>query len=244
MNTPKLGIKDHKEDPHGRTLKLRDFLVPGFAVPAACDLTFGLAADTDPLGNLDVGCCAVAGPGHFARWEDQLCERQPSADEAAILREYSAISGYVPGDEATDNGCYAIDVFKRWRKAGLFGRTIDAFATVDHYDRDQLQAATFLLGGTFLCLDLPRRVAGGSIFEADVWDVAGDDGGTAGGHLVYRYGDCCNTWGRRVLVMPSFIARYCYEAWAVVSRHGLRGGLGFGGIDLARMSEALAAVTG
>jgi hypothetical protein len=244
MLQPKLGLIGPKADRLGRTLKLVDFLRPGFAVPYNCDTAFGLAPDTDPLGNLDVGDCAVAGPGHFERWEDLCCGRPMSADESGILHDYSAIGGYVPGDPETDGGCFAIDVMNYWRKTGICGRKIDAFATVDHYDREQVQMASFLLGGAFLCLSLPRLVASGDMFEADTWDVAGDDGGHAGNHLVLLQGDCCNTWGRRVRVTPAFISRYCFEAWGVVSKHGLRDGRAYSGLDLVAMGQALAAVTG
>jgi len=234
----KLGLCGHKEDPLRRTLRLRDFLVPGFAVPASCDVTFGLVPDDDPLANDVLGVCGLAGPGHFERWEDQLCRRQTVVDGAAVRREYEAF-GYVPGDPSTDGGVFALDVFKRWRSVGLFGRTIDAFAQVDFYDRNQTAAATFLLGGVFLCFNLPRSCQG-----RDVWEVVDDDGGSWGGHMALLQGDTVNSWGQRIRVERSFISRYCFDAYAVVSRAGLRDGRAYSGLDIVAMGRALAAVTG
>ena len=241
---PKLGLIGPKADPRGRTLKLKDFLKPDLAYPAACDLTMGLTPDTDDLGNKEVGCCAVAGPGHFVRWEDQFVQRPERVQADDVLREYSALTGYVPGDASTDTGTYAIDVMKRWRNVSLFGSQIEAYALVDTYNADEIAKATFLLGGVFLCFSLPRKVKSGDIFSATVWDVADDDGGVAGGHLVWRYGDPVNSWGLPILVMPAFIARYAYEAWAVVSAESVQPwGRAFSGLDIVGLRAALAAVT-
>lgn len=241
---PKLGLAGHKVDPKGRTLKLADFIRPSFAAPAACDLTTDTGRDTDDLGNVQVGCCAIAGPGHFVRWEDRICGRPQSVNTASVIDEYQAF-GYVPGDETTDNGCYALDVMKRWRSVGLFGRRIQAFAQVDYFDAGELAKATFLLGGVFLCLSLPRRVAMGDMFTSEVWDVAIDDGGIAGGHLVWLEGsNLVNSWGQRIRVSDAFVARYCFDAYAVVSGDAVTpNGRAFSGLDLAGLDDALRSVT-
>jgi hypothetical protein len=239
LTTPKLGLAGHKEDPRGRTLKIKDFIKPDLAYPAACDLTFGLIPDVDALGNDAVGCCAIAGPAHFARWEDQLCKRQTNVFTANVIDEYQNF-GYVPGDETTDNGCYALDVFKRWRNVGLFGRKIEAFAQVDFFNPDEIAAATFLLGGVFFCFNLPNKVKDGSIFEAQTWDVATDGGGVAGGHLIWDR----ISWGERKYPTQPFIARYCFDAFAVVSAESIKpDGRAFSGLDLGGLQEALEAVT-
>lgn len=241
--TPKLGLAGHKEDARGRTLKLRDFLRPELAVPHNSDNTDGMVYDSDPLANDVLGVCGIAAPGHFERWEDQLCKRPTVVDGEAVTAEYRNF-GYIPGDPTSDNGVYALDVFKRWRRDGLFGRKIDAFAQVDYFDRDQTQAASFALGGTFLCLNLPKRVKAGSIYEADVWEVADDDGGPLGGHMVLLQGDSGNSWGKKIAIPHPFVLRYCFDAFAVVSRHGLREGRAFSGLDIDALTAALLYVTG
>jgi len=228
---------------HGRTLRLRNFIQqPGLAVAAECDLTFGLPRDSDPLANDYLGVCGLAAPGHFARWEDARAKRPTEVNEIAVVREYQRF-GYRTGDPTTDKGVYALDVMKHWRSEGLFGRHIAAFAHVDHYDTQQVQTAVFLLGGVFLCLSLPKKVAAGSIYEADVWDVAKDDGGREGGHMVWLYGDLCNTWGKQVLITPAFRARYAFEAYAVVSQWSLHDGRSFAGLDLDGLLRAVAQIT-
>jgi hypothetical protein len=237
----KLGLAGHREDPRGRTLKLRDFLRRDFAVPVACDLEVdaGLPHDSDPLGNLAVGCCAVAAPGHFARWEDKVRGQPEQVQERDVLGEYATLSGWTEDDPDSDTGLYALDVFKHWRTVGLFGRKIEAFAQVDFLDPVEMQAATFLLGGVFLCLSLPRAA-----MESDDWDLWDDDGGRAGGHMVYLYGCNCNSWGIAKRTTPAFVHRYAFDAFAAVSSASVApGGRAFSGLDIGGLRDALAFVT-
>ena len=241
----RLGLRhdDHlRKD--ARTLKLGAFLAPGFAASASCNLVEATGPDVDALGNLELGVCGLAGPAHQVRWEDRLCGRPETVRTVHVVDEYQNF-GYVPGDETTDNGCYALEVMRRWRSVGLFSRApIVAFGQVDFYDRAQVAAATFLLGGVFLCLALPKLVRDGSIFRARVWDVAQDDGGTAGNHLVWRFGDEVNTWGNAVLVTPEFVERYAYDAYAVASADAVKpDGRALSGLDLEGLRAAVAAVT-
>lgn len=247
MTDVRFGLRGHKVDPRGRTLRLRDYLAPDLAYPVACDLTEGLEADRDPLGNTSVGCCAIAGPAHKERWLDRLNLRPPRVDTAAVLDDYSALSGYVPGDESTDTGLYALDVFKRWRSTGLFGLPpIEAFAQVDYTNAEEVAKATFLAGGVFLCLSLPERCAAGDPRSVDVWDVPPDSdfGGELGGHLVWLHGSCCNSWGRQIVVTPEFTRLRAFDAFAAFGSDDLLpGGRAFSGLDADGMRAAVQTVT-
>lgn len=96
-------------------------------------------------------------------------------------------------------------------------------------------------GKVLLCFNLPRSVQG-----RDVWDVAGDDGGTWGGHLVWANAtNRVNSWGQQILVTPAFIEQYAFDAIAVVSADAIKpDGRAFSGLDLGGLREALAEVTG
>jgi len=244
---PKLGLAGHKLDPRGRTLKLRDFLRRDFAVPEGGDVAFGMEPDSDPLGNDQFGVCGLACPAHFERWQDQRVRDPTTVNTDAVLLEAQNF-GFDPADPDSFEGVYALDVMKRWRSVGLFGlEPIEAFAQVDFYDRAQLKGGTYLLGGSALCLNLPRRVKAGSIYVADTWDVADDDDGHLGGHMVLLQGDTLNSWGShrgRILVTWQFIQRYTFDAYVWVSRRGLVDGRALSGLDLDGMREALAYVTG
>lgn len=241
----KLGLRGPKEDPKGRTLKLREFMTP-FSYAASCDLMFGKPPDIDPLGNTVLGVCALAAPAHRTRWEDLAREVNLRVQAEDVIREYQNF-GWDPNDPSTDNGCYGLDVMKRWRNPGLFGgkSKIHAFAHVNYLDREELAMATFLTGGVFLSLNLPKQVTTGRIFDEDLWDAANEDGGSEGGHMVWRYGDTVNTWGKQVVVSPAFIQRYCYEAFAVITEEAIlkTTGRSYAGLDMPRMMEALQRVT-
>jgi hypothetical protein len=244
----KLGDKGPKYDHLGRTLKLGDFIAPTLAYPEACDLTEGLASDEDDLGNTSIGLCALAAPAHKVRWLDQLRRVPPRVDTDKVVAQYSALTGYVPGDDSTDNGTYALDVFRTWRKSGLFGLPpVTAFAQVNYLDAEEVAKATFLAGGVFLCLSLPKRVRDGDPRDVDVWDVplGGDFGGELGGHMVWLHGSCCNSWGRQIVVTPELIAARTYDAFVAFGEDDLLpGGRAFSGLDLAGLRAAVAAVTG
>lgn len=242
---PKLGLAGHKEDRLGRTLKLTDFVRPGLAYPAACDLDLGLTPDTDALGNNEVGCCAIAAPGHFTRWSDSYCKRPWSVSAAAVLEEYRNF-GYDPDrPEETDNGAYGLDVMNQWRKRGLFGLPpIDAFVQVDYFSDDRVAEASFILGGVFLCFSLPRRTAAGDPRRVDVWDVTQEDGGPLGGHMVLARGsDVVNSWGRRIVVTPAFRKRYAFDAFSVVWQRTLLDGQSFSGLDLQGLLASVREIT-
>jgi hypothetical protein len=236
----KLGLKGHKVDERGRTLKLSDFMVKNFSVPAHCDVMDGLVPDRADLGNSELGVCALAGPGHFERREAQLHEQFPLATSYSIHEEYKNF-GYVVGKPETDQGCYALDVMKRWRKVGLFGgHKIDAFANVDYFDRTQILTSISLLGGWFACFNLPISVEG-----KDVWDVPDHESKDWGPHLVWMHSESlCNSWGERIYVTDRFIKTFCFDGYAVVSKGQLVNGKTTGGIDFASMVEALKVVTG
>jgi len=243
----KLGLSGHKVDRRGRTLKLRDFLRRDFAVPEGADVAFGMEPDADPLGNDQFGVCGLACPAHFERWQDQRVNDATTVDTDAVLLEAQNF-GFDPADPDSFEGVYALDVMKRWRSSGLFGlEPIEAFAQVDFYDRRQFYGGTFLLGGTAVCLNLPRVVKAGGIFVADTWDVAADDEGCLGGHMVLCQGGTVNSWGAhrgRILMTWEFVQRYSFDAYAVVSRRGLKDGRALSGLDLDGMREALTVVTG
>jgi hypothetical protein len=243
----KLGDRGPKYDPHGRTLKLRSFLSDVYAYPLACDLTEGMVPDEDDLGNAGIGLCALAAPAHKVRWLDQLNKRTPRVDTAKTIAQYSELTGYVPGDESTDNGTYALDVFKAWRKGGLFGLPpIEAFAQVDVTYPGEVAKATFLAGGVFLCLSLPKRVASGDPRDVDIWDVPsdGDFGGDLGGHMVWLHGNACNSWGRQICITDELIAARTYDAFVTFGPDDfLPNGRAYSGLDAEGLRAAVKSVT-
>ncbi len=93
-------------------------------------------------GNDQIGDCTCAAVGHIVNqftYYGTGEEVQPS--EANVIKMYSAITGYKPGKPATDTGAYCQDVLGYWRKTGLEGHKIVAYAALDASNLDEVKQA-------------------------------------------------------------------------------------------------------
>ena len=117
------------------------------------------------LCNDKLGCCVVAGAMHLGMtWTDQHGTTMKIPSDAEVIAAYSAIGGYVPGDESTDNGCDMLTALNYWRQTGITAggtlHQIGGFAEVNHKDPAELAAALWLFGGLFVGIELPAGFQG------------------------------------------------------------------------------------
>ena len=141
--------------------------------------------------NDKLGDCTIAAAGHMIEaWTANTtgAAGQVVAD-SAILAAYEAVSGYKPGKPSSDKGAIELDVLKYWRKTGIGGHKISAFAAVAPKTHVHVQQATYLFGGVYLGIALP--IAAQSLLDAGrPWDLPnrrpGADwlAGSWGGHAV------------------------------------------------------------
>lgn len=216
----KLGKLPHKHDP--RTLGLAAFVSSSLVPPPSCDWSMGTVAWPEHL-NLELGCCAIADCANgIAVWTGISQQREIHITDEGIESAYEGF-GYNPADPSTDQGCIMLDVLKAWRKSGLWGHTIDAFALVDHARADRVMAAIWLFGGLGLGFSLPAYVEGRDSWETDSSVGAADRvPGSWGGHAVRcvaydQRGVIVISWGKLIHVSWEFFLRYCDEAWCAVS---------------------------
>lgn len=180
--------------------------------------------DWDMLGNDAHGDCGPAACGHSdMAWDRGVRNREPKVTTADVIDLYSRVSGYDPATGANDNGVYMLDLMNEWRRGGLAGEKIRAYAQVNHSNFRTLRQAIWLFGGVQLGFALPVTAQ-----RQEVWDVEGDGTGDSapgswGGHAVYAVGywekggiDII-TWGQRKRVTDSFMSRYCDEAYCALS---------------------------
>jgi hypothetical protein len=179
--------------------------------------------NVDPWGmmrNDEVGDCTCATAGHLIMdWTTAEGARYVPPD-SDILAAYSDITGYDPATGLNDNGAAELDVLNYWRKTGVSGRKISAFAMVNTRNREHVKASVWMFGGLYIGLALPI-----SAQHQDVWDVVpGEDGevGSWGGHAVPIVGYdadglTCVTWGSAKRMTWEFFLAYCDEAYAVLS---------------------------
>ncbi len=220
--------------------------------PASVDWTAKVAS-WPMMANDTLGDCTCAAAGHMIEcWTANLGDTfTPSS--AQIVAAYSATSGYVPGDPATDTGAVELDVLNYWRQQGIAGHKIDAYAAFGHRDAECARQAIALFGGAYIGLALPL-----SAQQQTVWDVPSlwsrlrgqSAPGSWGGHAVpvLAYdssGLTCITWGAKKRMTWEFLAQYCDEAYAPLSPDWLNAqGKDPQGLDMSALEADLSDLAG
>ena len=200
--------------------------------------------------NDQLGCCTISAAGHMEEaWSRYGQGATVEIADADVLKAYEAVAGYVPGRPDTDQGAVMQDVLDYWRRQGIGGHKILAFAEVDIRNPQELAAALYLFGHVYLGITVPAS-AEQQFDEDKPWDVVRNDGGPLGGHAIdvgYRDGTRWDvvTWGKRQQMTPAFLARYAEEAWVVVSQEWIDGhGDNPAGLDTAQLNADYQALTG
>jgi len=232
-----------------RTLRVENYIDRAVLPepPAALDLS-DRVADWPMYANDRIGDCTTAAAGHMIEaWTAEATAHTVEVPEGAVLTAFDAVKQVDPlsGEE----GAVVIDVLKYWRKSGIGGHRIGAFARVPLHDLDLARTAAWLFGGLYLGVDLPLTAQ-----DQPVWDWTGSLAGPAkpgswGGHAIdlVRYdadGITVVTWGRLKGVTWAFWDRYFDEVYAILSTDFLEAGKAPNGFDLEALRADLALVTG
>jgi len=226
MNRVKLGKLAPRHD--ARTLRLAKYTAALQPPPESCDLTSKITS----LGlmlNDQLGDCTCAAIGHIIQaWtaEDGAQVILPDPD---ILAAYSGACGYVPGNPATDQGGVELDVLNYWRKVGVGGHTIDAYAALQKRPanfwgklfgaswRHDIATAVYYFGAAYI----------GVAQDAASWQLVSKRGdgapGSWGGHAVpiLAYdedGVTVATWGTLMKASWEFIDEYADEAFCCFAK--------------------------
>jgi hypothetical protein len=239
----RLGRKAIKHD--SRTLKFANYLTPALPPPpATADWTKG-QINWGMMLNDTLGDCTIAGCGHAIQVWSQNNGSQVTVPDAQIQSYYSTWDGYVEGDTTTDNGGIELDVLTKWRKNGLSGHTLNAFAAANVKNIMEIQQAIYLFGGVYIGLALPL-----SARNQTVWDVVKGNNAVAGswgGHCVFvpKYdaqGFTCITWGARITMTTAFWKKYCDESYALFGNDWLKDGVAPHGFNAAALNADLEAI--
>jgi hypothetical protein len=242
----KLGKLAPKEN--AKTLSMAKFLLPDAPPPPPAKTFWEYRVTAWPMfENDNVGDCVFACMGHMLENWSAHSGTEVALTDDLIISAYSAVTGYIPGNEATDNGCAITDALAWWQSTGLAGHKIDGWAALNYDNPLQLRQAIYIFGGLDVGLQLPNSAI--SQFNADqTWDVVPDDGGLAGGHSVPvlgygRDGLACITWGKIQRMTNAFLTRYLDEAYGVVSLDWLaQNGEAANSLELPALRAALAAL--
>lgn len=176
---------------HTPRLRLADYLKFSLPQPpASCDYTAKAAAVlADILLNDSLGDCVIAGGYHIVGVETGNAGTAFHATDAQITKDYSAIGGYVPGDESTDEGCDETTALDYWAQHGFAnGTKILGSLVVDATNKAEVQVAMFLFENLMFGVGLPDAwISPFPSASGFTWDVNGD-ADPSNGHCVVGVG--------------------------------------------------------
>ena len=143
----------------GPRLHLKNYLLPHLPPPpASTDWTpGGIACLRNLFLNDTYGDCVVAGGYHIAGVETGNATGTPFiATDAQIIKDYSAIGGYVPGDPSTDNGCDEQTAMNYWTQTGFAnGTKLTGYMAIDATNPTEIQQALYLFENVLFGIELP-----------------------------------------------------------------------------------------
>lgn len=222
-------------------------------VPSQVDY-LSAVPDWPMYGNADVGDCVEAGSLHalMAQTAYGLGELK-TEPEGEGIKLYEAWTGYTPSDPNSDQGTVIQDALSKWRKSGIDGDKITAFASVDVKNASEIAAALYYFGHILIGLTVMQSAM--DQFDAgEPWDVSSHPGDELGGHCVsVGYVDSKNspeyklvTWAAVQGMTAAFWDKYVEEAWVIVTTDWVNAVSGNTptGMDLAAFGDEFATLTG
>ena len=198
-----------------------------------------------------IGDCTCAAVGHIIEVATTYGSgTTQTISDNDVLVAYEAVSGYDPRTGANDNGAVMQDVLNYWRKTGVGGHKIVAFAEVDVRNEDELRQALNLFGFLYIGINFPDS-AMTQFDNGQPWDVV-PGARNEGGHAIHGgYYDVSDnmwkvtTWGAVQGMTQAFWDEYVEEAWVVVTDEWINtNGTNPDGIDMASLGEAFTQITG
>ena len=234
----------HPESDRPR-LKLAHFLTGELPpIPAEVDY-LSRVADWPMYGNDQYGDCVWAMIGHTIEAATTYGQGQTvKVTDADVLKGYSDVTGFDPDDPSTDQGTVIQDALDYWRKKGVGGHKILAFAQVDHTNPDEVDAALYLFGHLQIGINFPAS-AMDQFNAGEPWDVVKHTT-IEGGHAIDQ--GALNefvTWAQRQRFTAAFWKKYVEEAWVAITPEWVsKAGLSPVGVDTAAMNSAFTRLTG
>ena len=239
----KLGRKCVKTD--SRTLCLGKYFTGALpAPPATADWTKGITRFGEML-NDSLGDCTCAGLGHAVQIWSANTGGEATVPDRAVLSAYESWCGYDPSDSSTDQGGNELDVLTDFKRDGLGGHKLLAFADPAASNLTEIRQTIALFGGAYIGMNVPNFIMDD---VPQVWDVTADDRGIDGGHAVFvtGYDDTTFTfisWGSLYKMTLPYWSKYVDEAHALIGADWFEtSGVDPTGLNLAQLKTDLAAI--
>ena len=238
IKLPERSVKLGRKRPvaRGPRLSLHNYLKRTMPVPPpSCDYSATAMASLSKIYENDkLGDCVIAGIGHVVGVLTGGSGPTPFLySDAEIIALYSAIGGYVPGDESTDNGCDEQTALAYWENNGapVGSHKIAGWMAVNPADPTEYRTALWLFENLYFGFEMPDAWI--NPFPASsgfTWHVAGpadpQNGHCVAGVGYSAEGVAISTWGMTGWIADAAIAKYCSntvhgELYTVVSQDGL-----------------------
>lgn len=196
------------------------------------------------LGNDQYGDCVFAGAAHETMlWCMMGSGKCPPFNNASVLSDYSAVTGFNPNDPNTDQGTDMGQAASYRRKTGIVDSAshrhkVGAYLGIDVRDPHQLYAAVYLFGAIGIGIEFPGS-AMDQFNKGHEWTIQ-RGAQIEGGHyipFVAKHGRTLTvvTWGRTQTMSQGFLERYCDEGVVYVSEEALTNGKSPEGFDYAAL---------
>jgi len=250
MHHYKLGKQRPKFD--SRTLQFGAYLTKELPPPPpSIDYTKPVTA-WPMMANDQFGDCTCAAAGHMIE------EWTANTGEEVILTDTQVLKAYDHFSHGNaDAGASMLDVLKYWRKSGIGGDKITAFAELEPKNNGQLQDSVSIFGAAYIGVALPNfAVKPGTDFLQTPWIVPGT--GPVGdaapnpdnGHCVPAVGYDQRfiyvvTWGALKTMSWQFYDAYADESFAVLSPDWINKKVGTSpsGFNMDALTQDLEAVS-
>lgn len=234
----------HTESARPR-LKLAHFLTGALPpVPATVDY-LSKVTDWPMYGNDRYGDCVFAMIGHTIEAATTYGQGTTvKVTDTDVLKGYSDVTGFDPDDPSTDQGTVIQDALDYWRKTGIGGHKILAFAQVDHTNMAEVDAALYLFGHIQVGINFPAS-AMDQFNNGQPWDVVRRSP-IEGGHAIDMGSkNEVVTWAQRQQFTPAFWNTYVEEAWVAITPEWYdAAGRNPEGIDAAALGDGFTQLTG
>jgi hypothetical protein len=222
-------------------------------LPSVDSLTFPLghadAIQPQMFCNNVIGDCAIAGSIEEVRLANALAGKTVNFTDQTAIENYSAITGYVPDDPATDQGTDVHELFDYRTSTGIIDadgqrHTIIAYAGLTPRDFGELLVALSLFDMVGVGIQVPDFCE--AQFDAgQPWHPVPGRHTIEGGHYVPLVGALDQhtaqvyTWGATQLMTDTFYNTYCTTAVVALTAELFTDGKSIDGIDFAKLAADL-----
>jgi len=245
-----LGKLPPKKD--SRTLKFKNYVADAGSPPRAVDFSKAVKRERWPVfANDRFPCCTCAAAGHMIQvWS-------ANAGSERILPDRAILKAYLPFQHDVHKPRrHLLDILNHWRRKGIGGQKIAAYAQLSLRNRDQVKAAISMFGAAYIGIGLPDFAAGDLAHLRRTPWVVRHTGPTSArarrrrnGHCIAAVGyDSKNlhviTWGKMKRMSWEFYETYMEEAFAVVNKQFIdRKRAAASALDIAALTRDVRQVT-